>query len=360
MAGDFDFIQSYRDLDGSSTREIVDARHNSFQKLSQTLSKKSQIYDLCWLAYQIEPFPRCDWFESAVREFDPHFILTKDKVDAGRMAALLLRQKMTPGESRLALAILTASFCGRRHSADGDALTKQANTVFHEAARQQQISNGVKLLAAAPKLKAITTELEAINTPNAVAGTAVKTVFEATMVSAEAAMKVVFDNFKVSLSSARSDVSRLAEEVDMLWWCIGDWHELLDKPRTETAPGLGMVVSGIELGAMVRELPGPYGAHGILRRLSGTSANTKSSLVAELKSLSQEDARKLLVDVLVEPKPLFPIHAAVQSIAQFGSTTWEVELSKVLPNIATAEMSPFELGIQAFRERALLGNGGVA
>ncbi len=146
----------------------------------------------------------------------------------------------------------------------------------------------------------------------------------------------------------------------MLWWCIGDWHELLDKPRTETAAGLKMVVSGIELGAMVRQLPGPYGAHGILRRISGAKAGGKSSLRAAIKSLSQEEARKLSKDIPQTFIPLFPVHAAIQFVTQFGPATWEAEFTNVVPNIAVAEMSPFELGIQAFRERALIGHGGIS
>jgi hypothetical protein len=47
-----------------------------------------------------------------------------------------------------------------------------------------------------------------------------------------------------------------------------------------------------------------------------------------------------------------------QFVAQHGAA-WETELANVVPDIAAAKMSPFELGIQAFRERALLGYGGI-
>lgn len=358
MVTEFDFIKSYRDLDASASRDIVEARHKSFQRLASTLDKMAQIYDLCRLAYQIEPFTARPWFEDAVREFDPHFVASKDKVDAGRIAALLLRQKMATSGSYSPLAILTTSYCGRRHSADSDVLTAQANEVFLSAVRGHRVSNGIKL-AAAPNFKAITAEVDAVNAHNPLPGNIAKAAFDATMVSAQAAMTDLLENVKGPITSARKDITRLAEEVDMLWWCIGDWHELLDKPRTETAAGLKMVISGIELGAMVRQLPGPYGAHGILRRISGPESDGRSSLKAAIKSLSEEDARKLSVDIPIESKPLFPIHAAIQSVAQFGPAVWEAQFEKVVPEMAGTKMSPFELGIQAFRERALLGYGGI-
>ncbi|MGC2786241.1 MAG: GTPase-associated system all-helical protein GASH, partial [Roseiarcus sp.] len=268
MTAEFDFIKSYRDLDTSASRDVVEARQKSFQKLSPAIDKMSQIYDLCRLAYQIEPFPALPWFEEAVREFDPHFVASKDKVDAGRIAALLLRQRTTSPGSHPPLAILTTSYCGRRRSADGDVLTTQANDAFLAAVRNHRVSDGAKL-GPAPKLKAITTEVDAVSSANPLLGNIAKAAIDAAMASTDAAVKALSDSVRVPMDSARGDIVRLAEEVDMLWWCIGDWHELLDKPRTETAAGLRMVVSGIELGAMVRKLPGPYGAHGILRRISG-------------------------------------------------------------------------------------------
>jgi hypothetical protein len=74
MTAEFDFIKSYRDLDEGASRTVVEARQKSFEKLSSSIDNMGQIYDLCHLAYQVEPFPEHPWFEEAVREFDPHFV----------------------------------------------------------------------------------------------------------------------------------------------------------------------------------------------------------------------------------------------------------------------------------------------
>jgi GTPase-associated system helical domain len=357
MTTGFDFIHSYRDLDESASRDVIEARQKSFQKLSTKIDEMAQIYDLCRVAYQIEPFPARPWFEEPLREFDPHFIVGKDKVDAGRIAALLLRQQITASKSYSPLAILTASYCGRRHSADGDVLTTKANDAFLAAVRNHRVTDGTKLWQA-PKSKPIPPEVEALNSHNPLPGSVAKAAFDATSVLNDSAIKALSDSVKGPVESARSDIVRLAEEVDMLWWCIGDWHELLDRPRTETTAELKMVVSGIELGAMVRQLPGPYGAHGILRRISGAEGDGKSSLKAAIETLSQDDAHKLLKDVPEACRPLFPLHTAIQLVAQHGAA-WEAQFAKSVPDIGTMEVSPFELGVQAFRERALLAYGGI-
>ena len=121
-----------------------------------------------------------------------------------------------------------------------------------------------------------------MSSANPLLGNIAKAAIDAAMASTDAAVKALSDSVRVPMDSARGDIVRLAEEVDMLWWCIGDWHELLDKPRTETAAGLRMVVSGIELGAMVRKLPGPYGAHGI--REGSRERRPTPSLASRLQS----------------------------------------------------------------------------
>jgi hypothetical protein len=147
MAAQFDFIQSYRDLDANASRDLIEARQKGHQLLSVSIEHMEQIYDLCRLAFSLEPHPATvlEWFEKPIRGIDPHFLVNKDKVEAGRIAALLLRERITRTGSYAPLAVLAASFCGRRHSADGDVLTREANEVFTAAVRNHR---RVQLIAA--------------------------------------------------------------------------------------------------------------------------------------------------------------------------------------------------------------------
>lgn len=352
----FDFITAYRDVDGGATRPVIEARQKSFDKLWEACNSMSQSYELCRLAFLLDPPASLDWFQEPMREFDPHFVLKQDVQEAGRMAALLLRRHMVEDGSYIPLAVLVSSCCGRRRSADGDDVTRRAAQAFEAAVRDHRVTSGSKL-PAAPKLAAIKTETEALTAAggNPVTGTVVQNAVTAAMTSADGAVATLSENVEVSLSVTRSDVTRLAEEVDMLWWHVGDWSELLGRPRSDIAAGARMLVSGIELGALVRQVPGPFGAHGILRRTAGKDADAKTTLRAAVKALSKEDALKLAAEVPADSESLFPVHAAVRMAAAGG--TWEDEFAKAFPDVESAELSRFEIGIQAFRERALVEHG---
>jgi hypothetical protein len=360
MAAQFDFIQSYRDLDANAPRDLIEARHKGHQLLYPSIERMEQIYDLCRLAFSLEPHPATvlEWFEKPIRSIDLQFLVNKDKAEAGRIAALLLRDRITRPGSYAPLAILAGSFCGRRHSADGDVLTREANETFKEAVRNHRISAAAKPVSA-PKFKSITTELDSVGAQNPLPGPAAKGAIEAAATATETAVTTLAENVEASLSSARADLVRLAEEVDMLWWHIGDWHELLGKPRSGASVETRMLASGIELGAFVRQLPGPFGAHGILRRISASDADRKTSLRDAVKALSRDEARKLSENVPLHSQPLFPIHAAIQFIAESGADGWEDHFAKALADVGDVEISFFELGVQAYRERALINHGGL-
>lgn len=351
----FDFIVAYRDLDAGATRDIIDARQKSFDKLWAGFKTMAQSYELCRLAFLCDPPTSLDWFEQPVREFDPHFVLKKDRQDAGRMAALLLRRHMDESDSNTPLAVLTSSYCGRRHSADDDAATRRAAEALEAAVRGYRVTGGAKLRAA-PKLAAIKTELDPLAAQNPATGAVVQGAIVASMTSAQDAIAAVSENVEISLATTRSDVTRLAEEVDMLWWHIGDWHELLGGPRSGIPAAAKMIASGIELGGMVRQLPGPFGAHGILRRTAAEDADVKTTLRAAVKTLSQDDARKLVADTPANAQALFPVHAVIRMAADGGS--WETEFVKAFPDVANVKVSQFEIGVQAFRERSLITHDG--
>ena len=133
MAAKFDFIQSYRDLDPNASRDLIEARQKAHELLDASIKNMEQVYDLCRLAYLLEPHPATvtDWFEKPIRGLDPHFFVNKDKVDAGQDRRAASSGPDHPSGSYVPLAVLSASFCGRRHSADGDALTTEANEALY-------------------------------------------------------------------------------------------------------------------------------------------------------------------------------------------------------------------------------------
>jgi hypothetical protein len=137
MVDGFDFVRLYRDLDPNASRELIEARQKGHDLLKTGIGTMDKVYDLCRLAYRLEPHPVTviEWFEKPIRELDPHFLLSKDKLEAGRLAALLLREEIARSGAHVPLAVLAVSFCGRRHSADDDALTREASDALAAAVR---------------------------------------------------------------------------------------------------------------------------------------------------------------------------------------------------------------------------------
>ena len=146
----------------------------------------------------------------------------------------------------------------------------------------------------------------------------------------------------------------------MLWWHLGDWHELLGRRASAGAAETRMLASGIELGDLVLQPPGPHGAYGILRKISGPNSARETTLRATLRTLSEGDAKKLSNRAPPSAKSLFPVHAAVQSVVEHGSTGWDSPFDKAVPNILDVELTFFDLGIQAYRERVLINKGGLS
>jgi hypothetical protein len=142
----------------------------------------------------------------------------------------------------------------------------------------------------------------------------------------------------------------------MLWWHIGDWAETLSLPRSDFHAEAVGVVSGIELGLLVKELPGPYGAYGILRRTLGKTADTKTKLQDVIGRLGGS-AERLAVPMEPSMMSLFPIHAAMRLVADRGEDRWLEAFPAAAGDLSSKEVSNFDLAIQAFRERALINLG---
>lgn len=57
------------------------------------------------------------------------------------------------------------------------------------------------------------------------------------------------------------------EELDLLWWVLGDWSRLLDERISTMAPEIAAVACGIEIGGLLHKLPAPAHKHLVLRNI---------------------------------------------------------------------------------------------
>jgi hypothetical protein len=346
MSGTFDFMTTYRKLAPQTPREVIDARQKAHSQLRPQTNSMPRIYDLCRLAFQLEPQGPdvATWFERPVKDADPQFSIEIDKAEAGRLASLLLRDHIAGGGPYSALAVVTASFCGRRPTVDDNIVLVEAKDALTAEAKLHR-----KLASAtvqAPQLALSPAAIKALE-PNPPTPESIKGALDIVMKSASEALGALVKQANEAIAADRADTQRLTEEVDMLWWHLGDWSDLLGEARSKIKGAAVPLVSGIELGSLVQRVPGPYGAYGLLSR--SVSSAGKTTLTAAITSLGKEDIAKLAPPQALPSwtRPLFPVHAALS-----GGTD-------DLKSVSDLELDAYDIAVQAYRERVLINYGGI-
>lgn len=355
---EFKFLEAYRTMVPTAAREVIEARLKSHDKLYPLIKNMERVYDLCRLAFQqpYDPVAVAEWFEKTVKDFDVQFSIELDKAEAGRIAALLLRDLIWRGSPHYAFAVLTTSYCGRRAPVGGSELLVAARDAVVESGKERRVVLADKKISF-PAGKDLKGELDAIQASPV--GPTVRAGLDA-MVSdlRESGTKLAISS-NDAFQSLKSDAVRLAEEIDMLWWHIGDWSELLDKPRGSVPEQAVAVMSGAELGGLVRQLPGPYGAYGILRRTVGKIADQKANLKSGIDAMDDADLKRAARTLPQCAMGLFPVHAAIKLAAERGPGNWSLAFDQAVTDVQGFEISNYELAIQTFRERVLIDFGGL-
>lgn len=355
---EFKFLEAYRTMAPTANRDVVDARQKSHDKLYPLIKTMDQVYDLCRLAFRLpyDPATLTEWFEKTVKEPDVHFSIEIDKAEAGRLAALLLRDLIWRGTPNYAFAVLIASYCGTRAPEGGSELLIGARDAIVDAGKERRVILAEKKIEF-PAGKDLTAELEAVQTSPV--GPTVRAGLEAVVADLRDGAAQLATASAAAAQALRNDMIRMAEEIDMLWWHIGDWSELLDKPRGNVPEQAIAVVSGTELGGLVRQVPGPYGAYGILRRTLGNTADQKANLIRVIDTVGGADLKRMTRALPTSAMSLFPVHAAIKLAAERGTGNWAAAFDQAVADVQSIEVSIYDLAIQTFRERVMIDYGGL-
>ena len=351
----FNFTNEYRTLQPAASREVVAARETSHIELASAIKFTNQVLDLCRLAYRVPLSAQSnisEWFEAEIKKTDPQFSLVHDGAEAGRIAAILLRQRLQQGYTQDAIAVLAASFCGQRVSADDDALPRLARDCLMRAARSRRVSAKLPDVTYSKKQdrSALTTAME-----QAFAPAAVKAVTDALATDAQAAGENLAKTVVIALKAQFEENQRLAEEIDLLWWHNGDWCECLDRPLANVPPlGRGLIV-GADLAAMIRVAPGPYGTNGILRRSLGRDADQPLSLREAVEAIEPEDLKQAYPDHA--DQDILPVHTAAKLYIERGRGTWGQTFEQITGATYEGPLTHYKLALQAFWECNLIKHG---
>lgn len=349
---EFNFIEAYKSLQPAADRALVDARDKGAQKILESLTCP-RVIDLARLAFHLpyEPASYADWFQAPLHDLDPHFFVAQDSAEAGRVATLALRQRVSERVISVALVVLAASYAGTRAAFDNGELVTQAKDLITASAKKGGMTAPSSKIGL-PKVGDISkqkTEMTNAFDP-AHTGAFVEAAVQDLRSGSEAAIIALSDAYQ----ALRNDNLRLAEESDMLWWHVGDWSNILDVPRSRIVEKSVGLVSGLDLGAMVRLPPGPYGAYGILKQSVGTNGDKPISLADAVAGLEKSQITRLM---LQNAPDVFPVLSALRLAAVGGD--WMAQLEEADPGAAGGKLTHFELATQAFWERVSMATMGL-
>ena len=189
----------------------------------------------------------------------------------------------------------------------------------------------------------------------AISGPAVKAILEAIIADGRAGGDGLARATTTVLQALFIENQRLAEEVDLLWWHIGDWSECLGRPIGQVPePGRGLI-AGADLATIIRVLPGPYGTTGILRRSLGEDADQSMTLREAVEALEPDDLKRAYRSCT--DADILPVHTAVQLYIDRGRSALGPAFQKACGVSSEVPLSRYKIALQAFWEGSLVKHG---
>ena len=145
----------------------------------------------------------------------------------------------------------------------------------------------------------------------------------------------------------------------MLWWYVGGWSKVLDRPFTELDLPVAAVLAGIDLASMVQYVPRPVAARALLHKLIWTGRRGKPTaiMVKDAIDAIPDDALQKLKfsDVLNRIPDICPLHTALQKAAEIGKGAgWHQTFRKATSLTEDVAFTLLDLSMQVYREAMLV------
>lgn len=354
---EFNFADNYRAAGLSVSPEILKTRQEPFEKLRKAIDPSIAV-NLVRLYFGLLVPGGTDWFRDAFGETDTSFSLVDNAREASVLAAGLLESAASDGKVYAALATLTAAAGGLREPKVRQDLIDAMKFALRDkavAASNQAPPDPKKIKLPAPsKLPAeIDTLLQAPEIGKA--SNLLKQLSDEATTNTKSLTNQVFG----VATSLTAEVQRLREEVEMLWWHVGGWSRLLDKPFSEFDPGVAAVLAGIDMADMSRSATGPAATPAILQRtLAATKKGTASKIAIRdvVDAYPQDQLDRLdLAEQLGHVPEICPVLSAFLKAQEIGAgQAWHAAYARATGLEAGSQFSPLDLAVQVYRERLLL------
>lgn len=355
----FAFAEAYRTLQPGADRTITSARESAHKAIRAEAAKNGRrLADLARLAFGIPVPPDSaleTWFVRPIQKTDSHFSPDMDHEESARIATLVLLDVIRSGSKSTPALVIAASFCGRRGSPDGGTVVSEAKSALADLARDRRLSFNTKM--ATPSWQSLAKPFQAVaSNPD---GNNIKAALEAINAEAKDSAANLVKTFNETLGALTVENRRLADEVDLLWWHLGGWSYVLNKPLSDVPNLILPLVIGNDVATMISALPGPHGALGIIKQALGAHAADEQKISETLKAYPA-DLLPLAVGSQYEGLDgIAPLNYGLVTLLNDGGAGFATAFKRTAKISADTKLTRFEIAQQAYYERVFIKHGWV-
>ncbi len=329
-----------------------------------TLAKKitvREVLDLVRLAFALGKVDSdLNQLMAPYREVDSTFVvdLRQNAVSvlAGCVLATLMDTRHSTG-SAAALAILSASACFDRKPAHHSQLTQLAQRYVEDAPALVQVKGAKPIVTYGPvkvgdSLSALAPDADAAKVANAV----------------RLALPIVAESIKATttlgadvgkqFASQNHQLAYQQQQIDMLWWLLGEWCDALSAPYPNLATSAACLIAPHELASLTTSETGPRAVQAMIHKtllITKNGAKDTLTLVDAVNSCPrtwrEQVAKSPFTGIARE---ICPVSLAVSdSLATDANDTWVPVFEKSSGLKKQKKFSAMDLALQTYREKLL-------
>ncbi|WP_455806192.1 GTPase-associated system all-helical protein GASH [Pseudomonas fluorescens] len=121
-------------------------------------------------------------------------------------------------------------------------------------------------------------------------------------------------NLGEAIAALRRNASLDREELDLLWWVIADGSDIFQKPLSMLSSVTRSVVTGFEIGSMLRRLPSQAHNHLVQRKSEEAESLSLNDLIAGLGEDRLKIASQFAKETLLTNAPnMYPVLGAIRT-----------------------------------------------
>ncbi len=353
----FNFADSYRAAGLTPGPEILRLRQEPFDTLREKIDPALAV-NLTRLYFGLELPSGTDWFRDVFGATDSSFSMYDNQREAAVLAAGLLEAGLNDGKPYAGLAPLVTAASGARTPLVRPELLEIAKgSLISNAVRNRQRSAANASLIKLPgKSKAPEAIAALLQSPD---WNKVGTILNQMITDSNDWTKNLANQVAGVIKPLTEQVADLREEMDMLWWHVGGWSRVLNKPFADLKPALVAAMAGLDLADLSRTSVGVAAAPAILQRTLSLADRKKVASVTigdAVDAMSSDDLGNLeFGGALNGVREICPVLTAFAKAAEIGTgTAWHASFKKATQLEPMLAFSPIGLATQVYRERLLL------